>query len=127
MQKIRHLTTLQKMKSIYLLPLALASMIGLGLNVNPVNASIQPDSSASTNVLRIAAPSLRIKVNRPNRNVTTEELFQEQQEQWQNQQDLFQQKQEIWQRNLDMKLQQQFLRQQYNIQQQQKIKIRGQQ
>jgi hypothetical protein len=114
----------KKMKSIYLLPLTLASMFGLGLNAN---AAIQSDSSASTNVLRIATPSLRIKVNRPNRNATTEELFQEQQEQWQNQQDLFQQKQEIWQRNSDMKLQQQFLQEQYNIQQQQQFKIRGQQ
>jgi hypothetical protein len=112
------------MKSIYLLPLTLASMFGLGLSAN---AATQPDSSASANVLRIAAPSLRIKVNRPNRNVTTEELFQQQQDQWQNQQDLFQQKQEIWQRNSDMKLQQQFLRQQYDIQHHQQFRLRGQQ
>jgi sRNA-binding carbon storage regulator CsrA len=112
------------MKSIYLLPLALASVFGLGLNAKTVNAAIQPNSSVSVNVSQVAAPSLRIKVNRPNRNVTPEEIFQDQQEQWQNQQDLFQQKQAIWQRNLEMKMQQQYLRQLYDMQQQQQFKIR---
>jgi hypothetical protein len=115
------------MKSIYLLPLTLASMFGLGLNANTVNAAIQPDSSASINVPQTAAPSLRIKVSRPDRNITPEEIFQSQQEQWRNQQDLFQQKQTVWQRNLDMKLQQQYLRQLHDIQQQQQFKIRRQQ
>jgi hypothetical protein len=117
--------TLQDMKSIFLLVLTSSFIFDLGLNVNSVYAATQPNPQEVINVPVNPVPLQSPKVNSPNRTLTTEELFQQQQTQWQNQQELWQQKQTIWQRRRDIQLQQQNSQQLREIQRQQEFKIRG--
>jgi hypothetical protein len=113
------------MKSIYLFVITSSLIVDLGINANNAIVATQPSRQEVNNVSVNALPSLSPQVDRPNRHLTTEELFQQQQNQWQNQQELWQQKQTIWQRQMDMKLQQQNWQQLREIQRQQEFKIRG--
>jgi hypothetical protein len=112
------------MKSIYLLAIASSFIFELGLSNNAI-AAIQPGHQGVIDAPARNLPTLYPRIDTPNRHLTTDELFQRQQNQWQHQQELWQQKQTIWQDRMDMKLQQQNQQQLRDIQRQQEFIIRG--
>jgi hypothetical protein len=113
------------MKSIYLFAIASSFIFDLGINANNAVAAIQPSRQGVIDAPANVSPSLSPRINSSDRHLTTDELFQQQQNQWQNQQELWQQKQTIWQNRMDMRLQQQNQQQLREIQRQQEFMIRG--
>jgi Skp family chaperone for outer membrane proteins len=111
------------MKRTFLLAIGIGLVLNFGTKINSAIAEIQPNQQLYVNVPVNVIPSPNIDGS--DRTVTTEELFQKQQSQWQNRQELWQQKQEQWQRRLDFKFQQQRWRRERAIQQQQEFKIRN--
>jgi hypothetical protein len=113
------------MRNVYLFAIASSFIFNLGMKASAATAAFQPNGQQVIDVPENTLPSLPPKVNPPNRNLTTDELFQQQQNRWQNQQELWQQQQAGWQRRMDLKLQQQNTRQLREIQRQQEFMIRG--
>jgi hypothetical protein len=113
------------MKSIYLLAIASSFVFELGLSANHAIAAIQPDRQGVIDAPANVLPPVSPRIDSPDRNLTTDELFQRQQNRWQHQQELWQEKQTLWQNRMDMQLQQQNQQQLREIQRQQEFIIRG--